>query len=73
MTNEEKERKIDEGLMMLLVFVKNYFDREEAGAGEHETVILKGLVRKQMRKLVDLLEGKQDNIIQFPELIKRKR
>ena len=70
MTNEEKERKIDEGLMMLLFHVKNYFDREEAGAGEHETVILKGLVRKQMRTLVDLLEGKKDNIIQFPEMRK---
>lgn len=68
MTNKEKERKIDEGLMRLLFFVKNYFDREDAGAGEHETVILKGLVRKQMEKLVELLEGKRDNIIEFPEL-----
>lgn len=73
MTNEEKERQIDEGLMMLLAYVKNYFDREEAGAGEHETVVLKGLVRKQMRKVVDLLEDKKDNIIQFPELRKRRR
>lgn len=73
MTNEAKERKIDEGLMMLLFFVKNYFDREEAGAGKHEIVILKGRVRKQMRQLADLLEGKQDNIIPFPESIKGKR
>lgn len=71
MTNEEKERKIDEGLMLLLFYVKNYFDREADGAKDYELVILKGLVRKQMRQLVDLLEGKKDNIIEFPGLRKR--
>lgn len=55
---------------MLLMQVDNYFEREDGGAEKGELVILKGLIRKRKDSLLDLLERKNDNIIQFPGLKK---
>ena len=68
MTEQERQDKIFKGLVMLLMQVDKYFEREDAGAENGELVILKGLIRKRKDSLLDLLEKKNDNIIQFPGL-----
>lgn len=68
MTEQERQDKIFKGLVMLLMQVDKYFEREDAGAEKGELVILKGLLRKRKDSLLDLLEKKNDNIIQFPGL-----
>ena len=68
MTEQERQDKIFKGLIMLLMQVDKYFEREDAGAEKGELVILKGLIRKRKDILLDLLEKKNDNIIQFPGL-----
>lgn len=70
MTEQERQDKIFKGLVMLLMQVDNYFEREDGGAEKGELVILKGLIRKRKDSLLDLLEKKNDNIIQFPGLKK---
>lgn len=70
MTEQERQDKIFKGLVMLLMQVDKYFEREDAGAEKGELVILKGLIRKRKNNLLDLLEKKNDNIIQFPGLKK---
>lgn len=68
MTEQERQDKIFKGLVMLLMQVDKYFEREDAGTEKGELVILKGLIRKRKDSLLDLLEKKNDNIIQFPGL-----
>ena len=68
MTEQERQDKIFKGLIMLLMQVDKYLEREDAGAEKSELVILKGLIRKRKDSLLDLLEKKNDNIIQFPGL-----
>ena len=68
MTEQERQDKIFKGLIMLLMQVDKYFEREDAGVEKGELVILKGLIRKRKDSLLDLLEKKNDNIIQFPGL-----
>lgn len=68
MTEQERQDKIFKGLVMLLMQVDKYFEREDEGAEKGELVILKGLIRKRKDSLLDLLEKKNDNIIKFPGL-----
>ena len=68
MTEQERQDKIFKGLIMLLMQVDKYLEREDSGAEKGELVILKGLIRKRKDSLLDLLGKKNDNIIQFPGL-----
>ena len=70
MTNKEKERELDMGLMRLLYFCNEYFSKVDNKDAEREANIYRGLMKKQTKQLVELLERKEDNIIQFPELRK---
>ena len=66
MREGEKQDKIYEELLMLLRQVNSYFKREDLGAQPAELVILKGLIRKRKDNILDLMNGKKDNLIQFP-------
>lgn len=70
MTNKEKEREIDMGLMSLLNFCNEYFKRDGDEKLQSAANIYKRMMKRQTKKLVELLEGDRDNIIKFPELRK---
>ena len=66
MTEQERQDKIFKGLVMLLMQVDKYFEREDAGAEKGELVILKGLIRKRKDSLLDLLEKQLSHLKSSP-------